>query len=933
MLMTHEMSSSILISIIVVLLIIENSTICSLATKNNVTFDCIPIEKKALLMFKASFSDDPSINMLSSWKANSNCCSWQGVECDNAVIRHVIGLHLRSPRFDIALISDELDSSILKLKYLTYLDLSGNDFSGSSIPSFLGSMKRLQYLNLSDTGFAGTVPHQLGNLSSLRILDLSSRQQYQLIVDDLTWATKLSSLEYLDMSSVDLSKTKDVVKVLSTLPSILELRLLESRLDNTNLADCVNSTFFTNVQHLDLSSNSFDENSSFCFLRNMTSLRFLDLSDNSLHHKADWISDFLWDKCHLKSLYLGSNRFYDDISGAFRNLSGCASYELENLYLGHNEFIGHLPNELDELKQLTNLDVSYNMLSGPIPSSIRNLRALKELSLSYNHLGGEIPISLGQLSNLESIHMSYNSFEGTLSEAHFVNLSKLTYIDVRSNNKLKFKMGYDWEPCFHQLKHLQLGSVEIGGPFPHWLQSQKALIHLNLSDCGVKGTIPNWVSSLTNLTNLILFSNFIEGPFPELPSSLTYLDLSDNMITNNLPTRIADMMPLLYHLRLARNLVNGSIPKSLCQMKKLSVLDLSKNHISGNLPQCLGNMSSLSYVMFSSNQISGTIPNSIGGRAYCSIQWLQLNNNSLTGELPASLSNCKMLFVLDVGDNKLSGKLPEWIGNNLFFLGVLRLRNNKLYGDIPSAYCRLSRLQMMDLAHNQLTGDVPRCDFYGMVKDGNITMMSGVLFGVSLSEVMKGVMLEYTGSVSRYLVNLDLSSNHLVGKIPSNLTSLTGLIGLNLSHNHLRGQIPLTIGDHMNSLESLDLSNNNLFGIIPGSLSKLTSLSHLNLSNNNLSGRIPTGPQLQTFNNPSCYEGNPRLCGAPLLTKCHASKVENGSDDDDGDMIIDKIYLYAFIVSGIATGFWGYFGVLVFKRSWRLALFRHMDALIGKILG
>ncbi|KAL3635735.1 hypothetical protein CASFOL_020282 [Castilleja foliolosa] len=200
-------------------------------------------------------------------------------------------------------------------------------------------------------------------------------------------------------------------------------------------------------------------------------------------------------------------------------------------------------------------------------------------------------------------------------------------------------------------------------------------------------------------------------------------------------------------------------------------------------------------------------------------------------------------------------------------------------------------------------------------------------------------MMEYT-TTSMYVVNLDLSSNNLVGEIPPELTNLTGLIGLNLTHNHLRGGIPKKIGD-MESLISLDLSSNNLSGAIPESLSKLTFLSHLNLSHNNLSGPIPTGHQLQTLNETSNYEGNSGLCGAPLLKKCHINnetppKVEHDTEDDDDDdngEISYKIYLSASIISGLATGFWGTVGVLVFKRSWRLALFRHMDVLISKMLG
>ncbi|KAL3652862.1 hypothetical protein CASFOL_002543 [Castilleja foliolosa] len=137
----------------------------------------------------------------------------------------------------------------------------------------------------------------------------------------------------------------------------------------------------------------------------------------------------------------------------------------------------------------------------------------------------------------------------------------------------------------------------------------------------------------------------------------------------------------------------------------------------------------------------------------------------------------------------------------------------------------------------------------------------------------------------------------------------------------------------MSSLESLDLSSNSLHGTIPQSLSKLTSLSHLNLSNNNLSGRIPTGPQLQTLDNPTIYEGNPGLCGDPLPKKCHITNNELPESRKVKNDDINKIYLYACIVTGITTGFWGYFGVLVFQRSWRLALFKNIDALIGKMLG
>ncbi|KAG8367601.1 hypothetical protein BUALT_Bualt16G0089300 [Buddleja alternifolia] len=137
------------------------------------SFDCTPREKKALLKFKASLLD-PS-KRLSSWDDHKDCCAWDGVKCDKTT-GHVSGLDLRNNNPytpNMLLQGNKLDSSLLELKYLSYLDLSYNDFKLSPIPAFLGSMKHLQYLNLSTASFGGVVPRDLGNLPNLHTLDLT----------------------------------------------------------------------------------------------------------------------------------------------------------------------------------------------------------------------------------------------------------------------------------------------------------------------------------------------------------------------------------------------------------------------------------------------------------------------------------------------------------------------------------------------------------------------------------------------------------------------------------------------------------------------------------------------------------------------------------------------------------------------------------------
>ncbi|GMP83751.1 hypothetical protein CsSME_00037557 [Camellia sinensis var. sinensis] len=161
---------------------------------------CIENEKQALLKLKQGLTDPSS--RLPSW-VGENCCTWSGVTCNNKT-RNVIGLNLRNPLTGHEL-GGKIDPSLLDLKYLHYLDLSMNNFGGIQIPTFFGSLTKLRYLNLSGAFFGGTIPPNLGNISNLLYLDLSSLFA-ELNGNDLKWTSSLSSLKYLNLGGVDLSK-------------------------------------------------------------------------------------------------------------------------------------------------------------------------------------------------------------------------------------------------------------------------------------------------------------------------------------------------------------------------------------------------------------------------------------------------------------------------------------------------------------------------------------------------------------------------------------------------------------------------------------------------------------------------------------------------------------------------------------------------------
>ncbi|CAO2838845.1 unnamed protein product [Amaranthus hypochondriacus] len=614
--------------------------------------------------------------------------------------------------------------------------------------------------------------------------------------------------------------------------------------------------------------------------------------------------------------------------------------EVEVLYFSYNFIQGNITHlHLDNLSKLLLLDVSHNDLSIDLSSDWLppfQLKYFKTTSCKINHF----PHWLQTQTKIQDLELSNSRISGELHE-WFYNTSSLQYLDL-NNNFLNGPLPKQFKSKY--LYHLDLSNNNLSGILPIWFSYVN---HVDLSSNNLFGSIPQTLGpNYCTIRTLILSGNQLEGGIPSNIGKcifLEQLDLYQNRLSGKIPLWIGEKLKRMTILRLQENqfgeFLSGyqgraTIPKSLCKLENLEILDFQKNKLSGSIPNCWKNSANLKIINLSSNNLSGGIPCSLGN--LIELKYLHLSSNKLNGLIPLCLSNLTKLQILNMGENELSGSIPKWIYPNFSGLQVLRLPKNKLNGTIPQNLCNFSCLHILDLSHNQLVGNVPTC--LGSLTGINLPIISPILIQDApdllsdeenkIMETIAGIEREYISVDQNLLATIDLSSNNLVRAIPEELTSLYGLIALNLANNHLTGNIPENIGD-MQAMETLDLSENKLCGRIPTSLGNIDSLNYVNFSSNNLSGPIPSSRHFQTFEDPSSYAGNPYLCGDPLPRKCfiHDEPPITPEDqaEDDAEDKREKLWFYLVVMSGVATGFWGVIGILLVNKRWRHALFVRAD--------
>jgi len=194
------------------------------------------------------------------WNQNDSPCSWWGVDCVGSPPNtNVKVIYLRENNFSGGSLPTTQLSSLTSLEILVLQCLWGYDngtWSWSSaitgsIPTQLGSLTSLKTLDLSNNNLTGAIPTELGNLTNLEILDLSYNNLTGAIPTQLGNLT--TNLEVLNLRENNFTGNSIPIE-LGNLTNFKNLDLRYSRLSGSIPVQLGN---FTSLEHLHLGGSYY----------------------------------------------------------------------------------------------------------------------------------------------------------------------------------------------------------------------------------------------------------------------------------------------------------------------------------------------------------------------------------------------------------------------------------------------------------------------------------------------------------------------------------------------------------------------------------------------------------------------------------------------------------------------------------------------------
>ncbi|KAI9096399.1 hypothetical protein K1719_026118 [Acacia pycnantha] len=358
------------------------------------------------VLFIAAQNSNQDLSALSSltesWKnkppnwVGADPCGggWDGIGCTKS---RVTTIQLSSMNLKGSLTED-----IGRLTELRTLDLSSNKGMSGRIPAEIGNLRNLQTLSLVGCDFFGPIPDSLGALNQLTFLALNLNRLSGPIPRTFG---NLTNVDWLDISD---NQIEGPIPISDEQGPGLDMLL------KTEHFHFGNNLLSGQVQPKLFSSNMI--------------LKHLLLDNNDL---SGSIPDTIGLVKTLTVIRYDHNHITGEVPSSIRNLT-----KLTDLNLGNNKLNGSMP-DLARLNSLTTVDLSNNSFnSSSIPSWASSLPYLTTLTLENTELQGKIPTSLFSQPNIETVLMRNNQLNDTLNVSNYTH--NLALVDLGANKITDF---------------------------------------------------------------------------------------------------------------------------------------------------------------------------------------------------------------------------------------------------------------------------------------------------------------------------------------------------------------------------------------------------------------------------------------------------------------------------------------------------------------
>ncbi|KAG8377012.1 hypothetical protein BUALT_Bualt09G0123900 [Buddleja alternifolia] len=298
----------------------------------------------------------------------------------------------------------------------SYVDFSNNNFSSSLPPDTGNFLRRAFFFSVANNSLIGTIPLSLCNARHLQVLDLSNNRLHGRI----PYCLLQTSLTVLNLKRNNLSG-----HIPNTFPFGCGLEILD--LSWNVLQEGVPRSLgrCTELAVLDLGNNELRGNLP-CWLNNLTKLHVLVLRSNKFHGDISCLGE---NSSSLQIIDLSSNNFNGVLpANLFQNLMGMVYYQDSVTVNLHGQDVEIVP-----ATSFNSLDFSNNHFQGAIPETVE-LKYLYVLNFSHNALSGSIPASLGNLECLQTLDLSFNNLVSEIPR-QLERLLSLSNLNL-SHNKL-----------------------------------------------------------------------------------------------------------------------------------------------------------------------------------------------------------------------------------------------------------------------------------------------------------------------------------------------------------------------------------------------------------------------------------------------------------------------------------------------------------------